>query len=68
MKKTIIAEIAAMNFMIGKNWHSCGLENGKSYSLRIAWLKGLREDKMPYQATTTEQIKLLYQNQSNQEA
>lgn len=62
-KKTNVVEVAAMNFNKSKNWHSCGFEDGKSYSLRIGWLKSLREDKKPTDASTTEQVKSLYENE-----
>ncbi len=62
-EKTIVVEVAAMNFNRSKNWHSCGLDDGNAYSLRIGWLKGLRDDKLPKQATTTEQVKKLYEKE-----
>ncbi len=59
-QRSIVVEVAAMNFQRGKNWHSCGLENDEAYSLRIGWLKSVRDDKNPEQSTTTTQIALHY--------
>jgi DNA ligase 1 len=62
-EKSIVLEIASMNCNYGKNtWHSCGYENGEAYSLRIAWLKRIREDKKITDASTTEKVKKLYAN------
>lgn len=65
--KSIVLEINAMNINFTKNWHSCGLFNaevdGKSFSLRIAHVKRLREDKIPKQSTTTQQIVKLFELQ-----
>ncbi len=58
---TVVVEVAAMNLQYSKNWHSCGLDEGKSYSLRIGWLKQIREDKVPSQTTTTQEIIRQYQ-------
>ena len=61
-EKTSVVEVAAMNFNRSKNWHSCGLDSeGKSYSLRIGWLKSLREDKGYLQVATPDFVKLLYE-------
>jgi ATP-dependent DNA ligase len=61
-EKTSVVEVAAMNFNRGKNWHSCGLDSeGKSYSLRIGWLKSIREDKSYLQIATPDFVKLLYE-------
>ena len=60
-EKSIVVEVAAMNFCRSKNWHSCNLdEKGLSYSLRIAWLKDIRSDKSFKQTTTVDQIKSFY--------
>jgi len=55
-----VVEVAAMNFNYGKNWHSCGLRDEKSYSLRIGWLKRIRDDKRIDQITRSDEIKTLY--------
>ena len=52
-ENSVVVEVAAMNFNYSKNWHSCGLKEGKSYSLRIAWLKSIRDDKKPADASIT---------------
>lgn len=63
-EKTAVVEVAAMNFYRSKNWHSCGLDReGNSYSLRIGWLKSLREDKSYREIATTEQVRALYENE-----
>jgi DNA ligase-1 len=60
-KNSMIVEVSAMNFFYSKNWHSAGLQDGKSYSLRIGWLKGIRQDKNVQQASTVELVKNLYE-------
>jgi len=63
--RSIVVEIAAMNVQRSKNsWHSCGLEDGMSYSLRIGWLKRLRDDKLPSQATTLDAVRSAYAGNS----
>lgn len=62
-KDSIILEIKAMNILKGKNQYSCGLEDGKSYSLRIGWVKCLREDKSSLDATTTKKVAEMYKMQ-----
>lgn len=64
-KKSQVVEIAAMNYMQSKNWHSCGLDDeGKAYSLRIAWLKNIRLDKDYKQINTTQEIIKFYKDQN----
>ncbi|MDI6738410.1 MAG: hypothetical protein QME12_07930 [Nanoarchaeota archaeon] len=60
---SIVMEIKAMNIHYGRNWHSCGLNGEKSYSLRIAWAKQVREDKTPMQASTAKDVECLYKAQ-----
>ena len=60
---SIVIEIKAMNIHYSKNWHSCGSDGEKSYSLRIAWAKGIRDDKSPIQATTLTKVAELYKIQ-----
>lgn len=59
---TQLVEVAAMNILRGKGSYVCGLDetDGASYSLRIGWLKSLRDDKKVTDATTTEQIAQAY--------
>ena len=60
-ENSVVLEIASMNCHYGKNtWHSCGYQNGEAYSLRIAWLKRIREDKKVADASTTEKVKKMY--------
>ncbi|MDI6738181.1 MAG: hypothetical protein QME12_06755 [Nanoarchaeota archaeon] len=60
---SIVVEIKAMNIHYGKNWHSCGLNGEKSYSLRIAWARQVRDDKKPVEANTVKDLKNLYKMQ-----
>ena len=62
-KDSIVLEIKAMNILRGKNSYSCGLEDETAYSLRIGWVKGIRQDKKYTDATTTCQIESLYNNE-----
>jgi len=63
-KNSAVVEVAAMNFYKSKNWHSCGLgKDGKSYSLRIGWLKNLRQDKKYLDVATPEFVEILYNNE-----
>lgn len=61
--KSAVVEIKAMNINYGRNRYSCGLKDGKSYSLRIAWLNEIREDKAPMQASTAKDVGYLYKAQ-----
>ena len=58
--QSVVVEVAAMDVLRGAGQHSCGLEDGKSYSLRISTLQRIRDDKTPVQATTTEKVQALY--------
>lgn len=57
---SVVIEVMAMNIQRSKNWHSCGLQDKNAYSLRIAWAKQLREDKTPFQSTTTDRVIQMY--------
>ena len=57
LRRAPVVEVCAMNVQRGQTWHSCGLDEGNAYSLRISWLKGVRPDKAPRQATTTDMVK-----------
>jgi ATP-dependent DNA ligase len=61
-EKSIVVEVAAMNFNYSTNWHSCCLnkKTNKSYSLRIGWLKNLRLDKTYRDIASDNDIKRLY--------
>jgi DNA ligase-1 len=60
-EKSAVVEVEAMNVTRSDNWHSCGLNNGKAYSLRISIVQNYRDDKKPYDATTTQQIKEIFE-------
>jgi len=60
-ESSCVVEVGALNVDRGKNRYSCGLADGQAYSLRISVLKGIRDDKSVMQATTTAQVKLLYE-------
>lgn len=64
-----VVEVSAMNFHYSNNWHSCGLgKSGKSYSLRIGWLKDIRQDKGAVDATSTSQVKDFYESEGGENA
>jgi len=44
-KKSPIVEVAAMNIQFGETSHTCGFDGKNAYSLRIGWLKSIRDDK-----------------------
>ncbi|OGJ22203.1 hypothetical protein A3K73_06390 [Candidatus Pacearchaeota archaeon RBG_13_36_9] len=60
-EKSAVVEVETMNVTCSDNWHSCGLKNGEAYSLRIPIVQKYREDKMPYDATTTQQIREIFE-------
>jgi ATP-dependent DNA ligase len=64
---SVVLEVRAMNIEHNdSNWQSCGLAlspDRKSFSLRIAYAMQIRLDKKPRQATSTEQIKKLFELQ-----
>jgi hypothetical protein len=49
-----------------QNNQTCGRNDTKAYSLRIAYAKDLREDKKPLQATTTQDVAKLYSLQKGE--
>ena len=59
-ESSVVVEVETMNVTKSNNWHSCGLEDKKAYSLRISKVMRYREDKRPIDATTTQQIRELY--------
>lgn len=59
-ENSAVLEIKAMNITNSKNWHSCGLKDGKAYSLRIASIERYRDDKLLKDINTTKQISELY--------
>lgn len=61
-EKSVVLEIASMNCHYGKNtWHSCGYSDGNAYSLRIAWLKRIRDDKDIRGVSTTKKVRAVYE-------
>jgi DNA ligase-1 len=59
-QQSVVVEVAAMNIQRGKNWNSCGYDGKNAYSLRIGWLRDIRYDKNPKQASTTELVQQIY--------
>ncbi|MBI4016481.1 MAG: hypothetical protein HY363_02190 [Candidatus Aenigmarchaeota archaeon] len=62
-EKSVVLEIGAMNFDHGNKDFACRLNGEKSYSLRSAHVRIIRDDKAPNQATTTEKIAQLHKMQ-----
>ena len=62
-EKSVVLEIGAMNFDYGSSNFACRLAGEKSYSLRIAYVRTIRDDKVPRQASTTEKIAQLHRMQ-----
>jgi ATP-dependent DNA ligase len=59
-ESSVVLEVKAMNVDYSSNWQSCGLKDGKAFSMRIGYACQLRPDKSPRQATTTETVRRLY--------
>jgi ATP-dependent DNA ligase len=60
-ENSAVLEVASMNCHYGNNtWHSCGYDGTNAYSLRIAWLKRIREDKGIADVSTTEKVRKMY--------
>ncbi len=57
---SIVLEVEAQDVTRSKNWHTCGIEDGLAFSLRIPSVVGLRYDKSSSDCTTTEQVKEIY--------
>lgn len=55
-----VLEIKCLDVSRSKNWHSCGLADEEAYSLRIASIEKIREDKLMRDVTTTAQIAEIY--------
>ncbi|MBI4447603.1 hypothetical protein HY643_01350 [Candidatus Woesearchaeota archaeon] len=60
---SVVLEIKAMNLQLSDNWQTCGLKDGKAYSMRIAWVKNIREDKNHLHVSTTSLVETLYKQQ-----
>ncbi|MBW2964211.1 hypothetical protein KY363_02015 [Candidatus Woesearchaeota archaeon] len=63
---SVVLEVSAMNLYRSDNWQTCGLDQGKAFSMRIGYAKQLRPDKSPQQATTTPTIWKLYNLQKGE--
>ena len=59
-EKSAVVEVKCLDITRSRNWHSCNLENGEAYSLRIATVERIRDDKRMSDCTTTKQIGELY--------
>jgi ATP-dependent DNA ligase len=57
---SVVLEVKTMNIYRSENWQTCGLENGKAFSMRIGYANQLRLDKRPRQCTTTDAVWKLY--------
>ena len=55
-----VVEVETLNITRSENWHTCGLENGFAYSLRIASVKRIRGDKRICDINTTKQVAEIY--------
>ncbi len=66
-ENSVVLEIKAMNLNYNPNWHSCGLEDGNAFSMRIGFMEQLRYDKNPWQATTTSAVKKIYSLETKNE-
>ncbi len=62
-EQSVVLEVKAMNLNYSRNWQTCGLDDGRAFSMRIGWVAQLRPDKSPRQATTTDTIRTLYELQ-----
>jgi DNA ligase-1 len=55
-EESVVVEVDALNITRSNNWHSCGYDDSKAYSLRIPSVKRFRQDKKPKDCATTKQI------------
>jgi DNA ligase 1 len=58
--KSVVVEIEAMDVTRSKNWHSCGLDEGFAYSLRIPKVREIRLDKTIGDCCETSDVAELY--------
>jgi len=61
-EQSAVVEVKTLNITRSDNWHTCGLKDGKAYSLRIASVERIRADKRIKDANTTQQITEIYQD------
>lgn len=71
VNKSVVMEVKAMNIQHSSNWLTCGLDNGKAYSMRIGWAKQIREDKTKAkdkkkQVSTTELVRKIFKKQGEE--
>ena len=59
-EKSIVLEIGAMEIQQSKNDYACGHNGKTAYSLRIGHVRSIREDKAPWQSTSTSKVAKLY--------
>ena len=62
-ENSVVLEVKAMNLNLTANWQTCGLVDGKAYSMRIGYATCVRHDKNPRQATTTQGVSKIYELQ-----
>lgn len=62
-EKSAVLEVRAMNINFTDNWQTCGYDGEKAFSMRIGFARQVRYDKKPAQATTTQEIRKLYEIQ-----
>ncbi|MFC1754536.1 hypothetical protein ACFL96_14265 [Thermoproteota archaeon] len=62
-EESVVLEVKAMNLNYANNWHTCGLDDGKAFSMRIGFAEELRYDKNPDMATKTSAVRKLYEVQ-----
>jgi ATP-dependent DNA ligase len=65
-ESSVVLEVKAMNLNLTENWQTCGLRDGKAFSMRIGFAEQVRYDKTVRQATTTDAIRILYRLQEKQ--
>jgi ATP-dependent DNA ligase len=66
-ESSVVLEVNVMNINYSRNWQTCGLKDGKAFSMRIGYASQLRYDKDPAQSTKTSAIKKLYKLQEKGE-
>ena len=59
---SLVLEVRVMNYETGKDF-ACSIDGKAKYSLRIAYIKSIRDDKRANQASTTEFVAKRYQKQ-----
>jgi|APSaa5957512622_1039677.scaffolds.fasta_scaffold00088_17 DNA ligase 1 len=62
-ESSAVLEVKAMNLNYSNNWQTCGLDEGRAFSMRIGFANQVRYDKGPRQATKTSAVRTLYRLQ-----